>query len=150
MNFGYALNRARCDAQADARLRTYVGRTFALRRAYDVYAGLLSEFPDYPGKDRVLFHMAQCVAKLMDYRPAKGVDVPWVFPGQPSDATAPRAALAHERVAGLFERLVRECPGSPLVDRAEAARFGADGAICCTLLICCCAASTAAAAACCC
>ena len=122
MNFGYDLNAVRCDAKADARLSTYVAQTFHLRRAYALFESVLVDFPSYPGKDRVLNALAQCSAKLMDYRPAKAVDV-WIYPDPLPRGRNPQA-FAHGRVADWFERVARECPASPLADAAErAARY---------------------------
>ncbi|MFC1705857.1 hypothetical protein ACFL59_03430 [Planctomycetota bacterium] len=120
MNFGYALNQVRFTKHGDERLGDYVARTFHLLRAYDLFASLLRDFPEYPGADRVLFSMAKCYAHLMDYRPAKGVDV-WCYPdGPPTDGRG-KLEYGHERVAALFRRVAEEFPLSPLLDDAERA-----------------------------
>lgn len=122
MSFGYDLNAVRCDSDADARLSTYAAQAIHLRRAYELYASVLAEFPGYRGRDRVLNGLAQCSAKLMDYRPAKTIDA-WTFP-DPRPKQVPGLAFAHGRVADWFERLAAECPASPLADAAErAARY---------------------------
>lgn len=122
MSFGHDLNAVRCDSHADARLASYVAQAFNLRRAYELFASVLTEFPSYRGKDRVLNGLAQCSAKLMDYRPAKAIDA-WVF-SEPRPKETSAQAFAHGQVAEWFERLVRECPTSPLADAAErAARY---------------------------
>jgi hypothetical protein len=99
-----------------------VGRTFALRRAFELLKSILADYPDYRGQDQVLFHMAQCYAKLMDYSPAKTVDV-WVYPDWPAkDSKEGRLEYAHRRVGELFQRVVDEFPESGW---AEASSSGA-------------------------
>jgi hypothetical protein len=121
MNFGYSLNQVRYDKKGDERLGSYVGKTFHLRRAYDLFASLLRDFPDYKGKDNVLFSLGNCYAKLMDYRPACGVDV-WSYPDSPpKDSKEEKLEYGHRRVAELFRKIVTECPDSTLSDDAERA-----------------------------
>lgn len=121
LNFGYNLNQVRYDRKGDERLSSYVGRTFYLRRAYDLFASILKDFPDYEGKDRVLFSLAKCYAKLMDYRPARAVDV-WTYPDRPpKDSREEKLEYGHRRVAELFRKVVAECPDSNLADDAQRA-----------------------------
>ncbi len=121
MNFGYSLNQVRYDKKGDERLGVYVHKTFYLRRAYDLFASILKDFPDYKGKDNILFSLAKCYAKLMDYRPAKGVDV-WTYPDSPPKGSKEgKVEYGHRRVAELFRNVVNECPDSTLADDAQRA-----------------------------
>lgn len=120
-NFGYNLNQVRYDGKGDERLGLYVSKTFYLRRAYDLFASLLKDYPDYSGRDKVLFSLAKCYAKLMDYKPARAVDV-WVFPDRPdADSKEEKLEYAHRRVAELFRKVVTDCPESSLADDSERA-----------------------------
>jgi hypothetical protein len=120
-NFGYNLNQVRYDRKGDGRLSSYVSKTFYLRRAYDLFGSLLKDYPKYPGRDKVLFSLAKCYARLMDYKPARAADV-WVFPDRPAkDSKQEKMEYAHGRVAELFRRVVKECPESSLADDAERA-----------------------------
>ncbi len=120
-NFGYNLNQVRYDGKGDERLGDYVAKTFYLRRAYDLFASLLKDYPDYTGRDKVMFSLAKCYAKLMDYKPARAVDV-WVFPDKPADdGKEEKMEYAHRRVAELFRRVVKEHPESSLADDADRA-----------------------------
>jgi hypothetical protein len=121
MNFGYSLNQVRYDGKGDERLSAYVSKAFYLRSAYGLFASLLKDFPDYEGRDKVLFSLAKCYAKLMDYRPARAVDV-WTYPDSPpKDSGEGRVEYGHRRVAELFRKVVTECPDSTLADDAERA-----------------------------
>lgn len=121
LNYGYSLNQVRFDGKGDERLTNYAARTFYLRRAYDLFISLLKDYPEYKGADKVLFSAAKCYAKLMDYRPAKAVDV-WTYPdAPPEDSKEGKVEYGHRRVAELFRRVIKEFPDSSLADDAERA-----------------------------
>jgi hypothetical protein len=121
MNFGYSLNQVRYDKKGDERLAAYAKKTFYLPRAYELFESLLRDYKNYKGRDKVLFSLAKCYAKIMDYRPAKGVDV-WTYPDEPAkDSKEGRLEYGHRRVAELFRNVMREFPDSSLADDAERA-----------------------------
>lgn len=121
LNAGYRLNAVRFDPKADERLEEYAAETFSLRRAYVHLDSMLKEFPEYEGRDLVLFHMGHCFAKLMDYRPAKAVGV-WTLPDRKApDSQEGEIEYAHRRVAQIFQQLLDEHPESDWAAKVEGA-----------------------------
>lgn len=119
MAWGWHLNAVRYDAESDRRLEAYAMKAFALRRAHDLLASILADYPGYRGTHSVLFHMAQAYAKLMDYKPAKALDA-WTLPDRPPQGSAEsKIEHGHRRVGELFRRIVEEFPASPWADEAE-------------------------------
>ncbi|HAK95375.1 MAG TPA: hypothetical protein DCM87_10315 [Planctomycetes bacterium] len=121
MNAGYRLNEARYDADADRRLEEYAGEAFAFRRAFDLLASIRKDYPSYAGMDLVLFHQGHCIAKLMDYRPAKVLGA-WVYPDRPPpDSREGALEYAHGRVAEIFNELLAAYPESQWARQIEQA-----------------------------